>query len=80
MNDNKNINETLKKIWDGLTDDQRARAKECKNMDELTELAAKFGVELPDEMLETVAGGRPKREYYSAWDKDPSLSKGIRDC
>ena len=47
----------VKGIWDGLTDEQKEKVKECKSMDELTELAAKFGVELTDEMLETVAGG-----------------------
>ena len=85
MSDNENkvneLNEALKGMWDSLTDEQKEKAKECKSMDELTELAAKFGVELPDEMLETVAGGRPvQRGYSSAWDKDPSLSKSIWDC
>ncbi len=49
---------TLKELWSGLTDEQKEKVKECKSMDELTELAGKLGVELPDEMLEAVAGGR----------------------
>ncbi len=84
MSENKNaleLNTALKELWSGLTEEQKEKAKQCKNMDELTELAAKFGVELPDEMLETVAGGRPvQRDYYSAWDTDPSLAKSIWDC
>ncbi|MBQ9458626.1 MAG: hypothetical protein IJU66_01675 [Oscillospiraceae bacterium] len=51
------MNEALKGMWDSLTDEQREKAKECKSMDELMRLAGKLGVELPDEMLEGVAGG-----------------------
>ena len=47
----------LKGIWDSLTDEQKEKAKNCKTMDELTALAAKEGIELPDEVLDAVAGG-----------------------
>ena len=61
MDENRNIDpkmtETLKGIWDSLTDEQKEKAKECKSMDELTALAGKKGVELPDELLDAVAGG-----------------------
>ncbi len=50
-------NDALKGIWDSLTDEQKAKARECKNMDELMLLAGKMGIELPDEMLDNVAGG-----------------------
>lgn len=42
---------------DSLTDEQRGKAKTCKTPEELTALAAKEGVELPDEMLDAIAGG-----------------------
>ena len=51
------LNAALKGIYDSLTDEQKAKAKACKTMEELTALAAKEGVELPDEALNMVAGG-----------------------
>ena len=49
--------EALQGIWDSLTDEQKEKAKACKTMDELTVLAGKEGIELPDELLDAVAGG-----------------------
>ncbi len=61
MNENKNMDpklETaLKGIYDHLTDEQKEKAKACKNMDEMMALAGEWGVELPDEVLDAVAGG-----------------------
>ena len=51
------MNAALKGIYDSLTDEQKEKAKACKTMDELTALAAKDGIELPDEALDAVAGG-----------------------
>ena len=51
------LNKALEGIWDSLTDEQKAKAKECRSMDELASLAGKAGVKLPNEMLESVAGG-----------------------
>ena len=51
------LEEALKGIWDSLTDEQREKAKACKTLDELTAFAGKEGVELPDELLDAVAGG-----------------------
>ncbi len=51
------LNKALEAIWESLTDEQKAKAKECKSMDELAALAGAAGVELPDEMLDAVAGG-----------------------
>ncbi len=47
----------LKGIWDSLTDEQKEKAKACKSVDELMKLAGEEGIELPDEMLDAVAGG-----------------------
>ena len=51
------MNAAIKGIYDSLTDEQKAKAKACKTMDELTLLASKEGIELPDELLDAVAGG-----------------------
>lgn len=40
-----------------LTDEQKAKAKECKTPDELVALAQEEGIELTDEQLEAVSGG-----------------------
>lgn len=54
--DNK-LEESVKSLWGSLTDEQREKAKQCKTVEELTELAAKESVELPDEVVDAVAGG-----------------------
>ena len=55
MNEKKE--EAFKGIDDNLTDEQKEKAKACKTMDELMTLAGEWGVELPDEVLDAVAGG-----------------------
>ena len=60
MDENKiasELNEALAGMWDSLTDEQKEKAKQCQSMDELTALAGSMGVELPDELLDSVAGG-----------------------
>ena len=42
---------------EGIAPEFLEMAKKCKTMDELRALAAKEGIELADEELETVAGG-----------------------
>lgn len=41
----------------GLTQEQIAKVKQCKNQDELLSLAKEEGIELTDEQLEAVSGG-----------------------
>lgn len=41
----------------GLTDEQIAKIKACKNTQEVLELAKEEGIELNDEQLEAVSGG-----------------------
>ena len=55
--ENEKLSKALSDIWDSLTDEQKEKAKECKTADELIALAGKEGIELPDEALESVAGG-----------------------
>ena len=48
----------LNNFFDNLTDEQKEKAKACKTADEFTAFAEKEGIELTDEMLDEVAGGR----------------------
>ena len=41
----------------GLTDEQIAKIKACKNNDEILSVAKEEGIELTDEQLEAVSGG-----------------------
>ena len=41
----------------GLTDEQIAKIKACKNQEEMLQIAKEEGVELTDEQLEAVSGG-----------------------
>ena len=41
----------------GLTDEQIARIRECKNTEEVLAIAKEEGIELTDEQLEAVSGG-----------------------
>ena len=41
----------------GLSEEQIAKVKECKNQEELLALAKAEGVELTDEQIEVVSGG-----------------------
>ena len=47
----------LKGIYDNLTDEQKEKAKACKSPDELMKLAGEWGIELPDDLADAVAGG-----------------------
>ena len=44
-------------LFKGLTEEQIAKAKACKNSDELLQLAKAEGVELNEEQLAAVSGG-----------------------
>ena len=55
--DEKKLEETMKDIFEKLTDEQKEKAKACKNMDEFMILAGEWGIELPDELVDNVGGG-----------------------
>ena len=44
--------------YNDLTPEQRKRAAECNTAEELFALAKEEGVEIPDDDLESIAGGR----------------------
>ena len=46
-----------KELLNGLTEEQIAKVKACKNQEELLKLAKEEGIELNDEQLEAVNGG-----------------------
>jgi len=46
-----------KELLEGLTKEQIAKAKECKNQEEFLALAKQEGIELNDEQLAAVNGG-----------------------
>lgn len=46
-----------KELLEGLSEEQIAKVKECKNQEELLALAKREGIELTDEQLEAVSGG-----------------------
>ena len=46
-----------KELLEGLTQEQIAKVKACKNHDELLSLAKEEGIELTDEQLSTISGG-----------------------
>ncbi len=56
--DDRKLNELLNKALASLNDEQKKKAKACKTAKELLDLLTESGVELPDEMLEEVAGGK----------------------
>ena len=50
-------NSMRKDLLNGLTEEQIAKVKTCKNHEELLELAKKEGVTLTEEQLAVVSGG-----------------------
>ena len=63
------LNAAIRCINDSLTDEQKDKAKNCKTLDELKLVAGKEGMELPDEVLDAVAGGCGDGEESSCSDK-----------
>ncbi len=51
------LNETIKELLGVLCAEQKNRTKECETMDELASFAVEEGLELPDEILDSVVGG-----------------------
>ena len=66
--ENKKLTEQLKATLMGLTDEQKEKVKACKDSSELASLLVELGVELPDEMLDTVAGGLKYHEDGTRYD------------
>ena len=59
------LNELLSGIYESLTEEQKEKVKACQTPEELIALAGKEGIELPDEVLDAVAGGFLFNEHGS---------------
>ena len=55
------MDEKMKKAIEELTaklsDEQKEKAKNCKTLDELIDFVGNEGIELPDDLLDSVSGG-----------------------
>ena len=51
------MNEKFKEFYDSLTDEQKEKVKNCKTEEEFTAFGEEEDIELPEELLENVAGG-----------------------
>ena len=49
--------EDYKRMFDGLSDDLKKKATECRTSEELMALAKSEGIELTDEQLDAISGG-----------------------
>ncbi len=74
--ENKKLKEMLGELWDSLTDEQKEKAKACKTVEELAELASKEKIELPDDMLEAVSGGAIVIPYVGMGGEKPDSQCG----
>ena len=66
------MEKALKAFFDQLTDEQKEKSKECKTVEELMDFAKKEGIELSDEPLSSIAGGRVNDDL-----KELALSRGF---
>ena len=56
MEDEK-VPEILAKLYGNMTDEQKKRALECKTVGDFMAIVEREGVEIPDGLIENVAGG-----------------------
>ncbi len=57
MEDEK-LQEIVEKLVDSFSDEQKEKAAACETLDDLIKLAGDEGIELPEELLDEVGGGR----------------------
>ena len=71
--DNKKLQGLIKEAFHALPDEQKAKAVSCGSADELIALLSKAGAPLPDDLLDTVAGGADPNNpedmcrFYDEW-------------
>ena len=51
------VKEALENISEKLTDEQKEKVNACENADELMKLLGEWDIELPDELVDQIAGG-----------------------
>ena len=54
---NEKLNEVLRDALGSLTDEQKEKVKGCQDGESLVKALSELGVELPDDLLDDVAGG-----------------------
>ena len=62
------MNDNIKELWGSLTDEQKEKLSKM-TFDDITKIAEDNGIEIPDELLDSVAGGYvfdPNHENF--WD------------
>ena len=65
LNDNIGVNNYMKEeLLKGLSEEQIAKIRECKNTEEVLAIAKEEGIELTDEQLEAVSGGCSKATIH----------------
>lgn len=64
--ENKTMREQMAEILEGLTDEQKEKVRACKDLNELPALLGEMGIALPDELLDSVAGGVSMDEFLCA--------------
>ena len=64
--ENKNLHEQIAGLLNELTEEQKAKVKTCKTSKEFIKVIEEEGIELPDDALETVAGGVSMDEFLMA--------------
>lgn len=77
MVEDSKLDEALRSVYDSLTDEQKTKAKTCKSADEIMQLAADEGIELPDEILEAVSGGFIFQTAQG--ERDPEFANDVYD-
>ena len=55
--DEQKMKELMMNLMNNLTDGQKEKVKDCKDLNELTACLGGMGVALPDELLDAAAGG-----------------------
>lgn len=61
------MSDLLKSVVKGLNDEQKEKVKACKSPDEVIACLGELGVELPDELLDAVAGGISWSDFLDEW-------------
>ncbi len=57
-NENEKLQAVIEKLMESFNEEQKAKAAECEDLDDLIKFASGEGIEIPEELLDDVAGGR----------------------
>ena len=57
-------------VYENMTDEQKEKAKACETSEELMEYVGKEGIELPDDLVDAVAGGCSDSGHSAGYGED----------